>query len=87
MIAVSVYVLCAATALACAVLLTRGYLKTRTRLQFWSGVSFAGLTLANVLLVVDLVIVPQYDLALYRSLVTLASAMVLLYSLISETTS
>jgi hypothetical protein len=59
----------------------------RTRLLFWSAVSFAGLTVANVVLVIDLVIVPQYDLNLYRNLVTLISGAVLLYSLISETTS
>jgi hypothetical protein len=87
LIAIVVYVLCALTALACAILLTRSYLKSRTSLQFWSAVSFAGLTVANVLLVIDLVFVPQYDLNLYRSLVTLGSGAVLLCSLISETTS
>jgi hypothetical protein len=87
-IAIAVYVLCAATAFACAALLARSYIvHMRTRLQFWSAVSFAGLTIANILLVIDLVLVPNVDLNVYRSVITLTSGAVLLYSLISETTS
>jgi hypothetical protein len=82
-----VYVLCAATALACAILLMRGYRKSRTGLLLWSALCFAGLTLANVLLVVDLMIVPSEDLSLLRSALTLLSGIVLLYGLVSETAS
>ena len=45
MIASVVYVLCALTALACAVLLFRGYRASGARLLLWSAVCFAGLTL------------------------------------------
>ena len=84
MIATAVYVLCAATALACAVLLGRSYVKTRLPLLFWSALSFVGLGIANVLLVVDLVIVTGVDLSLIRSLFTLSGLAILLYSLIWE---
>lgn len=87
MIAIIVYVLCAATAFSCAILLARGYNQTRTRLLFWSAVCFVGLTAANVLLVIDLVIIPQQDLSLYRSVVTLVSGAMLLFGLVSEMTS
>ena len=86
MIAAIVYVLCAGTAFACAVLLARGYSKTRSVLLFWSAICFAGLTLANVLLVVDLLIVPDVDLSVLRNLTTLISLLLLIYSLIWETT-
>ena len=86
MIAAIVYVLCAGTAFACAALLARGYSKTRSALLFWSAICFAGLTLANVLLVVDLLIVPDIDLSVLKNLTTLISLLLLVYSLIWETT-
>ena len=50
-----VYVLCALTSLACAILLLRGYFRTRVRLLLWSGLCFAGLALNNALLVYGLI--------------------------------
>jgi hypothetical protein len=85
-IAITVYVLCAATALSCSILLARSYRLTRTKLLFWSALCFAGLTAANILLVIDLVFIPQQDLSVYRNFITLISGALLLYSLISEMT-
>jgi hypothetical protein len=79
-----VYVLCAATSVACAVLLFRGYRASRMKLLFWSSLCFAGLALNNVLLFVDLVIVPTMDLALLRSGAALAAMMVLMIGLVWE---
>lgn len=72
-----VYVLGALTTLFCAVLLLRGYAHTHQKLLFWSGLCFAVLTLSNVLLFVDLVLLPNINLHLTR-LGTAALAMVLL---------
>jgi len=80
-----IYFLCAVTSLACAVLLLRAYGRNRFGLLFWSSICFAGLALANVLLVIDLVFVPQIDLSIFRHLVTLGSLSVLIYSLVWET--
>jgi len=81
-----VYILCAVTSVACAVLLFRGYRESRTGLLFWSSVGFAGLALNNVLLYVDLVILADGpDLSLLRSGTALASLGVLMYGLIGET--
>jgi hypothetical protein len=55
----TVYVLCTLTSLACAVLLFRGYLRTRARLLFWSGLCFLFLSLNNAFLFVDKVIFPE----------------------------
>ena len=49
------YVLCAVISGACAVLLLRGWRRSRSRLVFWVCIAFWFLTVSNVLLVVDLV--------------------------------
>ena len=77
-----VYVLCALTSLACAVLLWRGWRRSGARLLFWSALCFVGLFLNNVLLVVDLRVVPQVDLALVRLVPALLGAMALVYGLV-----
>jgi hypothetical protein len=84
MMAKLVYVLCALTSLACAVLLWRSYLRTRARLLLWSGLCFACLSLNNALLYVDLAIVPQWDLAVVRSLPVVIGVGALIYGLIWE---
>jgi Family of unknown function (DUF5985) len=80
----SVYLLCALTSIACAALLWRGYRLSRTRLLFWSCLCFIGLALNNVLLLVDLVVVPDVDLSLWRTTVGLVSLMILLIGLVRE---
>ena len=78
-----VYALCALTSLACAALLLRGYLANRVRLLLWVGLCFAGLALNNVLLFVDLVLLPTaVDLYVPRLITSVASAAILLYGLI-----
>lgn len=79
-----VYLLCAATSLICAVLLLRGFRQSGVRLLLWSGLCFIGLTLNNMLLFVDLEMLPQTNLFLLRSLPALAGLLLLLYGLIWE---
>ena len=67
MIAKIVYVLCAFTSVACAALLVRGYVKSRVKLLLWSSLCFVGLALNNIMLFVDLVLVPGFDLRWVRS--------------------
>lgn len=80
-----VYALCALTSLACAVLLLRGYFRSRARLLLWSGLCFAGLAANNVILLIDTRVVPTIDLSLWRSLPALVGIAVLLYGLVWET--
>jgi hypothetical protein len=80
-----VYALCALTSLACAVLLLRGYARNRVRLLLWSGLCFAGLALNNTILLVDMRVVPDIDLSVWRTLPALAGIVVLLYGLVWET--
>ncbi len=77
-----VYALCALTSVTCALLLFRAWLRQRARLLFWSGLCFVGLALNNVLLFVDLILVPAADLSLYRDLTAVSGIMVLLFGLI-----
>jgi hypothetical protein len=78
----TVYILCSLTSLACTILLLRGYLRRRVRLLLWSSLCFLGLTISNVLLFIDLVVVPYIDLSIWRSLATLIALIVLIYGLI-----
>lgn len=85
MFAIIVYILCAATSGLCAVLLLRGYAKSRARLLFWSGLCFAGLALNNLLLVIDVRVVPELDLSLWRTIPALIGISLLVYGLVWET--
>jgi hypothetical protein len=77
-----VYALCALTCGLCTVLLVRAYLASRARLLLWSSLSFIGLTCNNLLLFIDLIVVPTMDLSLYRGLTAATAVMVLLLGLI-----
>lgn len=74
----------ALTVFICALLLLRGYARTRTRLLLWSGACFAGLTLANILLLVDLTLAPQVSLYTLRLAVAAGSMLLLMYGLVFE---
>ena len=81
----AVYLLCALTSAACAVLLLRAWKRTQSRLLLWSGLCFGFLTLNNVLLFVDLVLLPtSIDLYVPRLMTGLAGAVTLLYGLITD---
>ena len=80
--AVTIYTLCALTALLCAYLLLQAYLRSRSRLLLWSGLCFAGLTVNNVVLVLDKLVFLSIDLSIWRALLALASMAILLYGLI-----
>ena len=79
-----VYLLCAVTSVACAGLLLRGYVRTGTRLLLWSGLCFASLALNNIVLVVDLMVIPQIDLSTWRLVPAAAGMVLLLYGLVWE---
>jgi hypothetical protein len=79
-----VYVLCALTSLACAVLLLRGWHTRRARLLLWSGLGFVGFALGNFMLVFDRVLTPPEVelLGLWRNLPVLAGLLVMIYGLV-----
>lgn len=77
-----IYSLCALTALICSWLLLRAYRRSSYKLLLWGGVCFAGLTLNNVLLIVDKFVVPSIDLTSWRLVLALLSMTLFLYGLI-----
>jgi len=80
-----VYLLCSATALACSILLLRGFLSSKVRLLLWSGLCFAFLFLDNIFLFYDQIVVPDVNLALWRSPAALIGVSLLVYGLVWET--
>lgn len=77
-----VYLLCAATALACSLLLLRGYGRKRTRLLLWCGLCFVLLAAENVILFIDMVVFPHLDLSGARTGAALAGATLLVFGLV-----
>lgn len=82
-----VYLLCLATSALCAFLLFRGYRRNGTRLLFWSGICFTGLCINNILLFVDVIVLPaSVDLSGWRSIPALIGVALLCYGLVEEST-
>jgi len=79
-----VYVLAILTSLACGLLLLRGYARGKKNLLLWSGLCFLVLAVSNVLVFLDLVIVPTVDLYRWRLIATGVAMALLLYGLIWE---
>ncbi|HVT51501.1 MAG TPA: DUF5985 family protein [Dongiaceae bacterium] len=77
-----IYSLCALAALVCAFLLLRAYFRSRYRLLLWSGLCFCGLTMNNVLLVLDKVAFPDINFSPWRAVSAAVAMAVLLYGLI-----
>ena len=83
-LASAVYVLCALTSAACALLLLRAYRQTRVRLLLWSGLCFVGFALNNLVLIIDERMAPATDLSTWRTLPALAGVALLVYGLVWE---
>ena len=80
----AVYLLCAATSIVCGVLLLGGYQASKTRLLFWASLCFLGLAINNVMLFIDLIILPNVDLFWWRTIPAIGGMAILLYGLITE---
>ncbi|HEY2323662.1 MAG TPA: DUF5985 family protein [Thermoanaerobaculia bacterium] len=80
-----VYALCALTSIACAWLLLRGYARTRVRLLLWSGLCFTGLALNNILLFIDVRVLPDVDLSIVRTIPAVLGVLLLVFGLVWET--
>jgi len=79
-----VYLLCAITSISCSYLLYRGFKNTKLKLLFWTSLGFFGFALNNILLFVDLLIVPQYDLSVIRTVPAFVGMLIFVYGLIME---
>lgn len=80
----TVYVLCFLTSAACAWLLGRSYYRTRAGVLLWSAICFGLLAANNLVLVFDMLILPDVDLKLWRLVLTLAAVVSLIWGFIWE---
>ena len=78
----AVYLLCFVTSSACALLLARSYRRTPARLLLWSAFCFGLLAVNNLVVVVDLLLLPNWDFRLARLLLSLGAVGVLLFGFI-----
>ena len=79
-----IYLLCVATSLVCAYLLSRAYRRVRTRVLAWSALCFALLALNNLVVAADVLLLPEIDLTIFRLITSLFAVSVLLYGFIWE---
>jgi len=77
-----VYLLCFATSAACAWLLMRSYRRSAARLLLWSGLCFVFLAANNLLVVLDLLVLPNVDMRTPRMLLALAAVSILLFGFV-----
>ena len=85
--AAAIYVLCAVASAGCSSTLVLSYFDDRrraTRLVLWSGLCFAWLAVSNLLMVVDLVVLPEPHLSVARAATACLGALTLLAGLILE---
>lgn len=80
----TIYGLCALSATCCAWLLFRAYGASKARLLAWSGLCFGLLALNNIVLVVDLVVLPSVNLLIVRNVCALLAIAAMLYGLICD---
>jgi hypothetical protein len=78
----AVYILCFITSSACAWLLARSYWRTGTRLLLWSALCFLLLAGNNLIVVLDMLVLPAWDLRIARITFSLGAVAVLLFGFI-----
>lgn len=85
MIQAVIYLLCFLTSFVAMILLLRSYASGRSPLLLWSAIAFIALAMNNLLLFVDIVLLPSFSLIWGRQLANLMAVAVLLYGFIWET--
>jgi hypothetical protein len=78
----AVYTLCFLTSSACAALLARSYRRTGARLLMWSALCFAFLAANNLVVIVDLLVLPDVDFRVARQALSLTALGLLLFGFI-----
>ncbi|MBW8744619.1 MAG: hypothetical protein JF628_09790 [Sphingomonas sp.] len=78
----AVYTLCFVTSGLCTYLLVRSYIATRAQLLFWSAICFLFLAANSLLVVLDILVLPDVDFGLWRPALALAAVTILLFGFI-----
>ena len=77
-----VYLLCLGTCVLCVFLLVRAYLRSATRLLFWSALCFALLAGNCLCVILDLLVFPDRDFSVLRAALSLGAVGVLLFGFV-----
>ena len=80
----AVYLLCSLTSFVAMLLVYRSYLQNRSRLLLWTALAFVALAGNNILLFVDVVLLPDISLLVLRHLISLTAVGLLLYGFVWE---
>ena len=80
----AVYLLCSLTSFVAMLLVYRSYLQNRSRLLLWTALAFVALAGNNILLFVDVVLLPDISLLVLRHLISLTAVGMLLYGFVWE---
>ena len=80
----TVYMLCFLTSFLAMFLLLRSYRQNGSSLLLWSAIAFVAFALNNLLLFVDIVLLPEIDLRPLRALTAFIGVVILLYAFIWE---
>ena len=78
----TIYVLCFLSSLAASGLLMRAYFATHQRILLWTGLGFVFICLNNLLLIVDLLVIPDTDMSPIRHVTTLVGASLIVFGLV-----
>ncbi len=78
------YLLCFLTSLLCCLLLIRGYRRTKGKVLLWSAACFVFLAVNNLLVVIDLIVLPSIDLSIIRLIASFLAVSTLLVGFIWE---
>lgn len=83
-----IFALCALMSVTCTGMLLRGYLRERSHMLLWSSLCFALLALTNIVLFVDVVMLPEIDFngSIWRNLLSATAASLLVLGLVWELT-
>ena len=79
-----VYLLCFVTSLSCCLLLIRSYRRTKNKVLLWTATCFVLLAIDNLLVVFDLILLPNVDLSIPRLLATLLAVSTLIIGFVWE---
>ena len=79
-----VYLLCFGSSALCAFLLVNAFRRQREKLLLWSSICFCLLALNNLLVFVDIILLPDINLSPLRALTALAAISILLYGFVWE---
>jgi hypothetical protein len=81
----AIYVLCFLACFCCALLLMLSWRRQRLHLLLWLGIGFSLLCVRNGLLLLNTVLTPESDLAVWRFMLALLAAAAVGYGLVRKT--